>query len=170
MDSVLYFQFTKIYRKNVDHIYRFCYLKLNSSQLAEDFTSDVFLRFWGVLQEKGALNIKNPRAFLYRTARNLVVDYYRQKPDSKTISLEGLEGIIDPSQDLGKKEAFASDMKIVQKALSRLSDDYQDIIFWHYLDNMKTAEISQILNKSENAVRVMLHRAMSELKKEVNGV
>jgi len=44
------------------------------------------------------------------------------------------------------------------------NENYQNIIIWHYLNDLSIKEISKINNQSEGAVRVMLSRALKELK------
>lgn len=164
MKSIIYFQFTKIYRNNIDGIYRFFYLKLKSSQIAEDLSSDVFTRFWDVCQKRGIKDIKNSRAFLYKTARNLLADYYRRKPELEHVSIEEIKDSADSSQPLKEKIILNEELAEIQNAILRLKEDYQDIIIWHYLEGLTITEIAEIMNKSENTVRVSLFRAMSALK------
>jgi len=59
---------------------------------------------------------------------------------------------------------LASEMNTVRQAMSHLNDDYQNAIIWRYLDDLSIKEVSQLLDRSEEATRVLLHRAMKELK------
>ena len=75
--------FIELYDRYAPQIYRFIYLKTNSSHDSEDLTSEVFLKlwknYWGLPPRNGGSprnSLRNPRAFLYQIARNLVVDYY----------------------------------------------------------------------------------------------
>lgn len=170
MKSIIYFQFTKIYRNNIDGIYRFFYLKLNSSQLAEDFSSDVFTRFWDICQRGGLKDIKNSRAFLYKTARNLLADYYRKESESSTSSIEEIKDAPDSSQSPKEKMILNEELAGVQRAILNLKEDYQNIIIWRYLEDLEISEIAKIMDKSENAVRVALHRAMSALKESLKEI
>ncbi len=153
--------FSIIYDQYVDKIYRFIFLKVNSQEIAEDLTSETFLKGWGAF--KNPNDIKNPPSFLYKIARNLVIDYYRQKDQKKTISVDDLR-ITDPRSNLEEKAILNSDLSIVKEALGNLKEDYQTVIIWHYLDDLTIPEIAKVLQKSEEATRVMLHRALKELK------
>ena len=84
MDSI-HEQFSHIYDQNIEKIYRFVYLKVNSQEIAEDIVSKVFMKGWEAYQRDSAA-IKNPSAFLYQIARNAVIDFYRQKGRSKVVS------------------------------------------------------------------------------------
>jgi RNA polymerase sigma-70 factor (ECF subfamily) len=156
--------FSEFYDKQVDKIYRFIFLKTNSRTIGQDLTSETFLRFWKSL-EKGT-EIENPRAFVYQIARNLIIDYYRQKERLQTISAEE-EMIKDPRLNLEQEAIIASDIAQVQRALSEISNEYQDVLIWYYLDELSVREIAEILGKSENAVRVSVHRGLKALRQAI---
>lgn len=157
--------FSKIYDQYVEKIYRFVYIKVSSQETAQDLTSETFVRTWESF--KSGDTIENPRAFLYRVARNLIVDFYREKGRSQIISDEYIKGIVDPRTNLEQKALQNADLERIRQALGNIKDEYQDVIVWHYLDDLKVPEIAQILDKSEDAVRVTLHRALNALKEEV---
>ncbi|TSC95175.1 MAG: RNA polymerase sigma-70 factor, ECF subfamily [Parcubacteria group bacterium Licking1014_1] len=114
--------------------------------------------------------IKNPGAFLYQIARNAVIDYYREKGRTKIVSVENAPQIADPSASLHDKAILNSDISIIKIAIQKLKKDYQDIIIWHYLDDMPIAEIAKTLDKPAGTVRVMLHRGLKALKKEIEEI
>ncbi|MEK7519398.1 MAG: RNA polymerase sigma factor [Patescibacteria group bacterium] len=166
-------EFSDIYDQNINRIYRFIFVKVNSKEVAEDLCSETFLRTWQAFQKAGnpghSQKIKNPSAFLYQIARNLVVDHYREKGRTQFISIENLP-IVDPRMTIGEKVALNSDLEQVKIALANLNEDYQNVIIWHYLDDLPIPEIAQILDKQEGAVRVQLHRALKCLKEECNKI
>jgi RNA polymerase sigma-70 factor, ECF subfamily len=162
-------KFSKIYNRYADSIYRFIYIKVSSKETAEDLTSEVFLKTWRVFHLEENKEIKNPRAFLYASARNLVIDHYRAEGRTQIVSIEDSEiKIEDTAQSLEKKETDRSDLAIVQKALARLKPEYQDVIILKHIDGLSTKEIAEILVKSKGAVRIMLHRAMEQLKATID--
>lgn len=158
--------FSKIYDQNIDRIYRFVFLKVNSQEIAQDLCSETFVRTWEKFKQGKGNPIENPPAFLYRTARNLVVDHYREKGRTQMVSAE-LAPIIDPREDLEEKAVLKSDIDAIRLALTGLKDDYQDVIIWHYLDDLPIPEVSELLDRSEAATRVLLHRALKALKTEL---
>jgi RNA polymerase sigma-70 factor (ECF subfamily) len=161
-------EFSKLYDKYIAKIYRFIYLKVNSEEIAQDLCSETFLKGWQAF--KNSQNkIENPSAFLYRIARNLVTDYYREKGRTQVVSAEYVS-MTDPRPGLEERMILNSDLEQVKAALVNLRDDYQNVIVWRYLDDLSIPEIAKILDKSETAVRVMLHRALKALKNELNQV
>ena len=139
--------FSKIYDQYIDKIYRFIFLKVNSQEIAQDLTSETFLRSWETFNEKNE-EIENIQAFLYRVARNLVTDHYREKARNQVVSAE-FAPIIDPKQDLEEKSLFNSDIDTVKIALADLKEDYQNVIIWHYLDDLPIQEVSEMMGRTE---------------------
>jgi len=155
-------QFLELYDTYVGKIYRYIYFRVNAEDLAQDLTSEVFLKSWQYLSSK---SVSNPRAFFYQVARNLIADFYRQK-DKAPISLEEItdKPVADKSDSPLDLVSATLEMNSVKQALQQLSPDYQEIIIWRYLDELETKEIAEILNKSEGAVRTLLSRALGELR------
>ena len=159
-------EFSKIYDKYIEKIYRFAFLKVNSQEVAQDICSDTFLKGWEAFKKDGT-KIENPQAFLYTVARNLVTDHYRQKGRMKMISPESVP-ITDPGQNLEEKAMINSEIDQVKTVLADLRDDYQNVIIWHYLEDLPISEVAKMMNKSEEATRVTLHRALKTLKSNCN--
>ncbi len=162
----------KLYDIYVDQIYRFIYFKVGRKEEAEDLTGDVFLKTWQYINEMGSEVIDNLRAFLYQTARNTVIDFYRSRDQKEMIALPQEDEekspveIIDEKQDLVEKIELASDMEEVKKALQKIREEYREIIILRFVEEMSVKETAEILGKSEGAIRVLLHRAVAALKEE----
>lgn len=156
--------FTEIYDQYIDKLYRFIFLKVSSQETAQDLCSEVFLRYWKSMDL--GTEIENPRAFLYQIARNLVIDHYREKGQAQLVSLEKTK-LEDPDVDLEKQARLTSDVKQIEMALAGLKQDYQDALIWYYLDDLPISEIAELMNKTENNVRVIIHRALNELRRKL---
>jgi|SRR3989344_3330815 len=167
-------QFSQIYDQYIGKIYRFVYLKVNSRETAEDLTSKVFMRGWEAYQKSqcpmpnAQKPIENIGAFLYQIARNAVVDYYRERGRVNTVSSEIVPEIVDPADDAHEKAVLSADIGIVKACIPKLKQEHQDVIIWHYLEDMPVKEIAVILGKPAGTVRVMLHRGLKELKGLIN--
>src|SRR3989338_6246804 len=119
MDS-LNEQFSLIYDQYIEKIYRFVYLKVNSQEIAEDLTSKVFLNGWEAYQKEQ--EIKNPGAFLYRIARNIVVDHYREKGKISTVSVDNIPQIVDHKTNIYEKAVLNADMEGIKSAIGKLKE------------------------------------------------
>ena len=156
--------FSQTYDAYVEKIFRFIFLKVNSQDIAQDLCSETFLRAWQCF--KNNKKIDNPNAFLYQIARNLVIDHYREKGRTQTVSADYVP-IIDPNQDLIGKTLQDSDMGMIQSELNNLKPEYQEVIIWHYIEDLSVPEIAEMINKKQGTVRVRIHRALKVLKNKV---
>jgi len=160
-------EFSKIFNQCINKIYRFIFLKVNSQEVAQDLCSETFLKGWE--SYKNNSDIENPSAFLYRIARNLITDYYREKGRTNFVSPE-IVPLVDPNPGIEEKIAFNSDLDEIRSALVKLSDNYQNVIIWHYLDDLPIPKVAKMLDKSEQTTRVTLHRALKALRNEINRI
>ncbi len=166
--SQLQRKFGEIYDKYIEKIYRFIFLKVNSQEIAEDLCSEVFTRGWESFKREKC-DIKNIQAFLYQIARNLIVDHYRQKGQAQLVSTDSFP-IVEEGIDLEEKIIQKLEVNDVKAVLANINEDYREIIVWYYLDELSVPEIAKILDKSEEAVRVQIHRALEALRRGCKGV
>jgi len=158
-------EYAKIYDKYIDKIYRFVFLKVNSQEIAEDLCSETFLRCWEKFKENPK-SIDNPQAFLYQIARNIVIDHYRQKGRTQTVPIDCVP-IADSGLSLEERAQNNSDLFQVRQAIAKLDEPHQEVVIWHYLDDLSIPEIAKMTNKTEGNIRVMLCRALKSLKSEI---
>jgi RNA polymerase sigma-70 factor (ECF subfamily) len=168
-------EFINLYKNNLDKVFRFIYFRVDKIEIAQDLTAQVFLKVWQrqipviASEAKQSPAISNPTAFIFRVARNQIIDFYRQK-NKTSVSLEKLKekGVDLPQRSFISQIELSFEIENLKKSLQRIKPAYSEVIIWHYVDDLSTKEIAQILNKNENNVRVLLHRALEALKKEVN--
>ena len=158
-------QFSGIYDHYIEKIYRFVYVKVNSQEVAEDITSKVFLKGWESCQS-GEL-IDNMGAFLYRIARNMVTDHYREKGRTKLVSTDHIPQIADTKAGIHENAVLHADIEMVKNAMQNIKKEYQDVLILHYLEDMNAEQIAQVLEKPPGTVRVMIHRGLKSLKNEL---
>jgi RNA polymerase sigma-70 factor, ECF subfamily len=99
---------------------------------------------------------------LYRTANNLIIDYYRKK---KSVSLDEMYGE-------GFDPAYAPQSELINRLdgerailyLQKIPDHYREIVLMRYVEELSIKEIAAILGETENNVSVRLHRALEKLK------
>jgi RNA polymerase sigma-70 factor (ECF subfamily) len=155
--------FSNIYDENIDKLYRFVYFKVGSEDIAKDISSEVFTKLWNqIYLDK---EIKNPSGFLFKTARNMLVDHYRNK-DKNLARLDNVAFMIkDDNQDIERKVIMDEEMARIQKAMSQLKDEYHQAVFMYYVEGEPISEVAKCLNKNNNNARVIIHRGMKQLKK-----
>lgn len=105
------------------------------------------------------------QALLYRTARNLVIDFYR-KSGRDMESIEETELIVADRSDLtlDEKMNLKIDFERIQHSLRQLKDSYREVLVMYYLNELSVKEIARIIESSPGAVRVLLHRGIKALR------
>jgi RNA polymerase sigma-70 factor (ECF subfamily) len=158
--------FGLLYDHYVAQIYRFVLIKVSHHQEAEDLTHEVFLKAWQ------NINNFNQRGFpfsswLYRIARNRVIDYYRTRKEALSID-EVSEYKLKLAATFDQELDHQASLDLVKTAIKQLNDEQQNIIILRFVEDLSTTEIAQITNKSEGAVRLMQYRAIRNLKNILN--
>ncbi|MBI5655037.1 sigma-70 family RNA polymerase sigma factor [Candidatus Uhrbacteria bacterium] len=164
--------FARIYDRYVEAIYRFSILKLPSKEDAQDVTAETFTRAWQYVYEHK--EITNIRALLYRIARNLIADKYRQSEpvvslETVTFTAEGTSYLArgqEPGDGQKGKELIEAraDMALIIQKLGTLKEDYRDVLTLRLIDGLSFGVIAEILEKKPGNVRVMYHRALKAIK------
>lgn len=154
-------QFIKIYEKHSDAIFRHCYFRVSSKELAENLTQETFMRAWKYLLEKE--DIQNMKALLYRMAGNLIIDYYRKRKES---SLEDMTESGFQIPDESHRELSESlDIKQLINKLDELELKYREVLVMRFIDDMRPREIAKFLGLKANVISVRIHRGIEKLKK-----
>jgi RNA polymerase sigma-70 factor (ECF subfamily) len=156
--------FGVLYERYVELIFRYIRSRVAEDQIAEDLTEVVFLRSFEALnryREKGYPF----SSYLYQIARNLLVDHYRRQRDE--VSLEAAQHIEAPSMSMDEEVIIRERIAELQTAISHLREDYQEVIRLRVLLDLPSDTVAAWMERSEGAVRVLLHRALKSLKKQV---
>ena len=155
--------FGLLYSRYLDEIYRFVFFKVSSRPTAEDITEETFLKTWESLPKiyKKDGKIDNFRAWLYRIANNLVIDHYRKKKPAFNI-----EHTRPSKQPLPEELVLEQELsKELVQSIGLLEADHQEIIILRLINELSHRETAEIMNISEGYSRVLLFRALKELKK-----
>ena len=137
-----------------DKIYRYCYFKLHSRELAEDVTQETFLRY---LEHYNGITTASALKCLYTIARNLCVDEYR-KP--KTESMD------ESMQDDAMEENLMMHLA-VRAALSRLAPDQQELLLLRYVNEVPVSALGKIYGLSRFAIYRKITSASNQLREEL---
>jgi len=170
--------FGKIYDRYVDAIYRFTVLKLPSAEDAQDVTAETFTRAWQYVYEHK--EITNIRALLYRIARNLIADKYRQEEpvsslEAVTFDARNASTVIEAKEpgDVGRSKNLMearADLALVVQRLERLKEDYRDVLTLRLVDGLPFSVIAEVMEKKPGHVRVIYHRALKSIQALESGM
>jgi len=154
-------EFLKSYEDFADAIFRHCYFRVSDRELAKDLVQETFARIWKYLAQ-GKI-IQNIKAFLYKTANNLIIDQYKKK---KELSLDELtEAGVSLASDENLKIQSQAEAKEVLSILNKLKPAYKEALTMRYFNELSVKEIAEILGESENNISVRIHRAINDLRK-----
>ncbi|MBI2515030.1 sigma-70 family RNA polymerase sigma factor [Candidatus Wolfebacteria bacterium] len=160
--------FGLLYDHYQPQIYRFIYLKVGLREEAEDLTHQVFLQGFEKIIEYRFEGFPFS-SWLYRIARNEIIDYYRTKKihiDLEEVVNNELEETGD--DDLSKIIDQNLDLARVEEALRCLNQIEQDIVILRFVEELSPDEVARILEKKPENVRLLQHRAIQKLKKTLN--
>ena len=152
--------FAELYDGYVTKIYRFVYFKVSNKEEAEDLVSEIFLKSWYYLTGDNAKEVKSFSGFIYRMARNMIVDLYRERARNREVPESSIEQLSFLEKSIEEKIMIQSDTEQILRKLKYLKQEYQDVVLLKYMEELSAPEIAHILGKSKTNVRVTLHRAM----------
>lgn len=159
-------EFIKAYEKYSDAIFRYCYFRVYDRERAKDLVQETFMKTWDYIARGN--DIENIRAFLYRVARNMVIDYTRKKKED---SLEVLQELgFNPGLDERVNKEIEFDFQAAVHALKSLDEKYREAVTMRYIDGYSPREIAQMLDETENVVSVRIHRGLQQLRKKIKYV
>jgi RNA polymerase sigma-70 factor (ECF subfamily) len=158
--------FGLIYDRYVDTVFRFIYFRVGNRPLAEDLTSDTFLR---ALKRIGSFTWqgRDLGAWLVTIARNLVADHFK----SGRYRLEVTTGdVLDAEREdrgpEGSPEAAVVDHitnVVLLTAVKQLNPEQQECIVLRFLQGFSVAETAQAMGKNEGAIKALQYRAVRAL-------
>ncbi len=152
-------QYMALFESEKDALFRFIYLKVSDRNEALDLTQETFVKLWSYIKD-GDVTLRNMRAFLYRIARNAIIDYYRKK---KSVSLDQM---VEEGYDLA--DTVQPDHETIPEMLRLVPDlhpEHHEILILRYHNDMSIPEIASILKISNAFASVKLFRAHNALKK-----
>lgn len=156
-------QFQHLYDQYYQAIYRFIYYRVHHRETAEDLTSTVFYKALEHISQykphKGAFS-----AWLYRIARNAIIDHFRQAKgtDDITLAFDLTDGTNIP-RDFDAREQLEK----VKRYLAELDGRQRDIVVMRVWDGLSHREIAELLDMTEASVKMAFSRTMAKLNKEL---
>lgn len=149
-----------IYSLYYKQIYRYCYFNLRDSVLAQDIVQETFLKAWKALSSFSQDGGGTIQAFLYRIARNLIIDHSRRRKNAKLEDHEYIEAESQIEDEIDKN----SEKEKLNEALGQLAERDRQIVILRFFEEMPFTEISKVVKVREGALRVRVHRILEKLK------
>lgn len=159
--------FGEIYERYLGKIYNYVYYRTGNQQDAEDLTAKVFYRALnhiGKYEDKGVPF----QAWLYRIAHNLVANFHRDKGRRKIIPLDDYIAHT-LSSEAPDRQAEDNDQKdMLMTAIRRLPAERQQLLVLKFIEQKSNAEIGEIMDRTEGAIKSLYHRTLLSLRDELH--
>ncbi len=156
--------FGKLYERHVAGIYNYHYRHTSNVAVAEDLTSRTFYRALRYIHRYRDQKNASFRAWLYRIAHNLVVNWYRDTGRHPEISLQQA-GMLradqsSPHQFVEQVEERERLLRIIEQ----LPEDRKTLILLKFVAEMTNAEIGDVLGRTEGAIKSLYYRTLASLR------
>lgn len=162
--------FGRLYDRYVDTVYRYVLFRVGDKELAEDVTSETFLR---ALRRIGTVSYqgRDVGAWFVTIARNLVLDHvkssrYRREISTGEIADAGTVPYLAERQSESGPEQQVMAMATKEelfRCIGALGDDQRECIVLRFIQGLSVAETAEIMNRNEGAIKALQHRAVRRL-------
>ncbi len=155
--------FDAIYERFAEPLFRYLYAQCGDAALAEELAGDLWVR---VVERLPSFRLPSSApeaafaAWLYRIARNLVIDTFRRR-DRRNLPLA--ETIVAraalPEEQALEREAHRE----LREAIDKLTPQQREVLLLRFVEERSTAEVALLTGRSQGGVKVMQHRALAAL-------
>jgi RNA polymerase sigma factor (sigma-70 family) len=152
-----------LYERYHRQLFRFLFNMTRQKELSEDMVQNIFLRM--LKYPDGFMGFGEFKMWMYHIARNAVYDHFRKikRTPVHTDVKEYEERIVGEHFSDAQVEKD-EELKMLEAAMDRLSDENRELLILCRFQELKYHEIAKILNTSEGAIKVRVHRALNQLK------
>ena len=152
-----------LYERYNRQLYRFLFNMTRQKELSEDMVQNIFLRM--LKYPDGFMGFGEFKTWIYHIARNAVYDHFRKvKRTPVHYDLTNLEERIEGEQNTDTRLEKEQELKMLETAMDKLSDENRELLILCRFQELKYHEIAKILNTTEGAIKVRVHRALNQLK------
>jgi RNA polymerase sigma-70 factor (ECF subfamily) len=157
---------SEFYRLHAPALLTHLRVNMQSREDAEDLLLDVFV---AALERESlrVLSLEEQRFWLWRVARNKLVDYYRKRSLRQHLPLE--EARETTYQDGEFVPEWAAQRNEEQRSLREAIEDLpplqKEVLLLRFVEGLRAPEIARLLGKHDAAVRMILSRTLNLLRK-----
>jgi RNA polymerase sigma-70 factor (ECF subfamily) len=148
--------FEQLHETYHEDVYRFAFWLSRNQSEAEDLASETFARAWA---RRHALRTETLKAYLLAIARNTFLKHQRENRGREELPSE----LLDEAPGPHRQATARMELERVQRALARLPEPDRAALVLRAEQALPYAEIARILEVSEGAARVKVHRARRKL-------
>jgi RNA polymerase sigma-70 factor (ECF subfamily) len=167
--------FEDLYRRYLARVYSYAYYELGDHHAAEDATEKTFLaalanlsRFEERARPADGEGASTFRVWLFQIARNVVANE-RRTARRRPVDVLSDDAVIADPLDVEAAAVRRDDAAAAWTAVGRLTGDRRRAVVLRFVEELSTAEIAGILGRSEGSVRVLIHRALRTVARDLGG-
>ncbi|MBO0992812.1 RNA polymerase sigma factor [Bacillus sp. SD088] len=158
--------FDKAYDLYHRAVFAYILSRIEQREIAKDLMQEVFLRAWKQIDVGYEMGLDNCRYWIFRIAKNLIIDYYRQRTNrNETENRMRKEVLVQGAVVHSPEEAYEikSNVQSIEAAISRLPENLRSIIILHSVGKMNSIEISKLLGIPAGTVRYRISVARKRM-------
>ncbi|MEX2290777.1 MAG: sigma-70 family RNA polymerase sigma factor [Mycobacteriales bacterium] len=156
--------FGELYDCYVEMVYRYVYYRVGSPQVAEDLTSETFLR---ALRRLSSFTWqgRDVGAWFVTIARNLIADHYKSSRYRLEMTTDDVSGSGASTTLDGPESAVLETMqnKVLLESVKKLNAEQQECIVLRFLQGLSVAETAHVMGKNDGAIKALQYRAIRAL-------
>jgi RNA polymerase sigma-70 factor (ECF subfamily) len=155
--------FSMLYNRYVKKVYAKCVSILKEESLARDATQEIFLKIFLNLirfEEKARFS-----TWVYAITYNYCIDYLRRSKKASELFADDFHKVAEIQEEVSDEVILNMEIGQLKKVLDALVLGDKLILLMKYQDDLSIKEISQIVSKSESAVKMQLKRAKAKAQK-----
>jgi len=156
-----------VYDQYFPEVFRYVRYRLNNDTVAEDITSDVFVRLLEALEKKQGPR-SNIKGWLIATASNVVNDHLRRMYRRPTETLS--DSMEDKSTNIHAEVDLREQNHAVKAAYAQLTSDQQHVLALRFGQGYSLEETASYMKKKVNAVKALQFRALASLQRLIGEV
>jgi RNA polymerase sigma-70 factor, ECF subfamily len=156
---------SETYQRHAKAIYSYIYFRIGHQEIAEDLTSDVFVRAMSGIRSY-AWRGTPLLAWLYRIAHNVTIDHRKASRRAADHAAPG-----EPPPDLpDERDDFAAfdGRADMLSAIRCLTEDQQQVLILRFFEGLSTADAARICGKPEGAIKALQARGLRSLKRQLS--
>lgn len=158
--------FGVLYDRYAERIYNYIFYRTGNSLDAEDLTARVFFRAMRHITNYTDRGVPFS-AWLYRIAHNLVANWHRDSSRRQEVALE--DGYRSPKGDEYPEAALMQneEQSALLSLIRDLPEERQQLLILKFVEHMSNAEIGEIMDRTEGAIKSLYHRTLLALREEI---
>lgn len=158
--------FGELYDHYSAGIFRFIYYRVGTKQLAEDLTSETFVRGLRAIQ-RFTWQGKDFGAWLTTIARNLITDHFKSSRSRLEFPTEAVPETRATAASPESEVLSMISNEMLFEAVNGLPPEQRDCILMRFIQGLSIAQTAATLGRSEGAIKQLQLRAVRSLAKSM---